>query len=159
MVDKNFKYLVRIANADLDGNKAVYPALRKIKGVSFAFSNALCKISDVDPQKKVGHLSDDEIKRLEEILKNPSKIPVWLFNRRRNYEDNIDKHLLSSTLKLTQEFDIKRMKKIKSYKGMRHAFGLPVRGQRTRGNFRKGKSIGVQKKKIKEAQSKNKEKK
>jgi len=159
MVDKNFKYLVRIANTDLDGNKAIYPALRKIKGVSFVFSNALCKINDINPEKKAGNLSDDEIKKLEHTLKSLSKIPSWLFNRRRDYDDNVDKHILASTLKLTQEFDVKRMKKIKSYRGMRHAFGLPVRGQRTRGNFRRGKSVGVQKKKIKEAQKGKKEEK
>ncbi len=151
MTEKKFKHIVRIANTDLDGNKAIYPALRKIKGISFAFSNALCKICGIDPQKKTGYLSEDEIKKLEQTSKNPSEIPTWMFNRRRDYEDNLDKHLITSTLKLTKESDIKRMKKIKSYKGMRHAFGLPVRGQRTRSNFRKGKSIGVQKKKIKQA--------
>jgi len=52
-------------------------------------------------------------------------------------------------LKLRKEFDIKRLKKVKSYRGMRHAFGLPVRGQRTRSHFRKGRSVGVQKKKVK----------
>ena len=45
------------------------------------------------------------------------------------------------------------MKKIKSYKGMRHAYGLPVRGQRTRGNFRKGVTVGVMKKAAKIAQA------
>ncbi len=159
MVDKNFKYLVRIANTDLDGNKPIYPALRKIKGVSFAFSNAVCRLSNVDPGKKVGYLSDDEVKKLDDVLKNLSGIPKWLFNRRKDYEDGNDKHLLTSTLKLTKEFDIKRLQKTKTYRGMRHSFGLPVRGQRTKGHFRKGKSIGVQKNRIKDTQKDKKEKK
>ena len=46
------------------------------------------------------------------------------------------------------EFDIKMMKMIKSYKGVRHAIGQPVRGQRTKAHFRKGSSLGVIKKKI-----------
>lgn len=159
MADKNFKYIVRIANTDLDGNKAIYPALRKIRGVGFAFSNAVCRLSNVDPGKKVGNLSDDEVKKIDIILKDLSGIPRWLYNRRKDYDNGSDKHLLTSTLKLTKEFDIKRLQKIKSYRGMRHAFGLPVRGQRTKGHFRKGRSVGVQKKKIKEAQKGKKEKK
>ena len=48
---------------------------------------------------------------------------------------------------MKREFDIKRMKKIKSYKGARHSAGQPVRGQRTRSHFRsRGKAVGVTKK-------------
>ncbi|MBU90777.1 30S ribosomal protein S13, partial [Candidatus Woesearchaeota archaeon] len=43
----NFKYFVRIANTDLDGNKAIGNALKKIKGVSFMFSNLICNIAGV----------------------------------------------------------------------------------------------------------------
>ena len=50
---------------------------------------------------------------------------------------------------LKKDFDIKRLKKIKSYKGFRHSSKLPLRGQRTKGNFRKNraKSVGIKKKK------------
>ena len=47
--------------------------------------------------------------------------------------------MLSGDLDYTKDMDIKRMKMIKVYKGMRYAFGLPVRGQRTKSNFRKNK--------------------
>ncbi|HDD46536.1 MAG TPA: 30S ribosomal protein S13, partial [Candidatus Aenigmarchaeota archaeon] len=46
----------------------------------------------------------------------------------------------------TTKLDINFMKKIKTYKGIRHALGLPVRGQRTRSSFRKGRTIGVKRK-------------
>jgi small subunit ribosomal protein S13 len=74
-----------------------------------------------------------------------------MLNRRKDYETGEDIHLLSSDLAFTQDNDIKMMKKMKSYKGMRHARGLTVRGQKTRANFRrnKGKVAGVQKKKAK----------
>ena len=68
-------------------------------------------------------------------------------------------HLISTDLKLRKEFDIKFMKKIKSYKGMRHASGLPVRGQRTRAHFRTGTSLGVVKAKLAQKQSEKKESK
>jgi small subunit ribosomal protein S13 len=51
-------------------------------------------------------------------------------------------------LELQKEFDIKRLKKIKSYRGFRHMSGLPCRGQRTKSNFRKNrrKGAGIKKK-------------
>ena len=49
---------------------------------------------------------------------------------------------------MQREFDIRKMKKIKCYKGVRHSLGQPVRGQRTRAHFRKGRSIGVTRAKI-----------
>ena len=55
--------------------------------------------------------------------------------------------MLTNDLDIQKEFDIKRLKKIKSYRGLRHAQGLPVRGQRTRSHFRKkGGAVSVRKK-------------
>ena len=73
-----------------------------------------------------------------------------MLNRRNDPEDGSDKHLLSSDLKFTVENDIKMMKKIKCYKGVRHSLGQPVRGQRTKSNFRrnKGKVMGVVRKAV-----------
>jgi len=151
MADEGFKHIVRIANTDIDGNKKIADAMRKIKGVNFAFSNMICNFVGVDKTKKTGNLLDSEIKKLDEAIRNPKEFgaPSWMLNRRKDYETGEDKHLLSSDLTFTKDNDIKMMKKMKSYKGMRHAFGLPVRGQRTRSNFRrnKGKVAGVQKKK------------
>ncbi|MBW2980218.1 30S ribosomal protein S13 [Candidatus Woesearchaeota archaeon] len=149
--EKDFKHLVRIANTDLDGNRAVLQALRKIKGVNFMFSNAVCNILGIDHAKKAGNLTDDEIKKLSDIIENPlkSNIPEWLANRRKDMADGTSKHLLSGDLRFQQENDIKILRKIRCYRGMRHSYGLPVRGQRTKSNFRKNKgsvSLGVKKK-------------
>ena len=145
--DKKFRYLVRIANTDLKGEKPVGFALRNVKGVNFQFANAVCSLAGIDKQKRSGDLSDAEVSKMEEILKSPLEkgIPTWLVNRRKDIEDNQDKHLISTDLKFTQDNDIKRLRKIKSYKGSRHSQGLPVRGQRTKSNFRKskGKVMGV----------------
>ena len=148
---EEFKHIVRIVNTDLDGNKHIVSALRKIKGVGFNFANAACILSKVDKRKKTGYLTNEEIKKLEEVIKNPQnfKVPSWMLNRRRNYDDNSDMHLLLSDLDFTKDNDIKKMRMIKSYKGVRHSSGLPVRGQRTKSNFRKqkGKVMGVKRKK------------
>ena len=148
-----FRHIIRIANTDLLGEKSIGNALRKIKGVGVMYSNMACKIAGIDSTKKAGDLLDIEAKKLDEIIREPLKFgaPKWMINRRKDYETGEDKHLITSDLQFTKENDIKRMKKIKSYKGMRHAWGLPVRGQRTKSNFRRNKgkgSLGVSRKKV-----------
>lgn len=153
------RQIVRIIDADISGEKGIYNALRQVTGISYSFSNAICNIMNFDKNKKVGSLSDEELAKINDIIKNPNKyeIPNFILNRRKDYDSGEDKHLIASDLKLTQSFDIKRLKKIKSYRGMRHAVGLPVRGQRTKGHFRHGKTVGVRKKGI-QAQQKEKAK-
>jgi len=148
---QELKHIVRIANTDMDGNKEVYIALKKVKGLGFAMNAAICKIANIDKKKKAGYLTDEELKKITDILRDPSgfNIPSWMFNKRKDYETGEDKHLVAVELDLSREDDLKRMKKIKTYKGLRHAWGQPVRGQRTRSNFRanKGKVVGVKKSK------------
>jgi|SRR3989344_463523 len=154
--NKDFRHIVRVANTDMDGNRKIGEAIRKIRGIGFSFANTICTLAGVDRAKKSGELSDDELKRIDESIKTASgKVPSWLLNRRKDYETGKDLHLVSSDLKFANDQDIRLMKKIRSYKGVRHAAGLPVRGQRTRSNFRKNKgkvSLGVVKKKAKAQQ-------
>lgn len=143
--------LVRLANTDLNGDKAIFQALRKIKGISFMYSNAVCFMAGIDRHMKAGELTEAQIKKTEEIMKNPERFgcPKWMLNRKKDPETGQDMHLIMTDLEFAQEMDVKMMKKVKSYKGLRHQWGLPVRGQRTRSNFRKnkGKGLGVTKKK------------
>lgn len=149
---KDYRQLVRVANTDLDGGKPIYDALRKIKGVSWMYSNAMCHLLRIPRSKKAGDLTESDITKIEDMLTSPGKfnMPVWVRNRRKEYETGEDMHLITADLTYTIDNDIKRMKKIKSYKGVRHMLGQPVRGQRTKSNFRKNKgkiSLGVVKKK------------
>ena len=134
--------IVRILDEDIEGGMGIYAGLTKIKGVSWSISNAVCKILKIDKMKKVGSLNDIEVKRIVDFIKNP-KIPEFIFNRRFDFETGKQKHLTGTDLELTKEFDIKRLKKIKSYRGIRHAANLPLRGQRTKSNFRKNKRKGA----------------
>jgi small subunit ribosomal protein S13 len=145
---ENFRHIIRLLEADMKGEKKILPSLKRIKGVSFSFANAICNILDLDLKRQVGTLSDEELNNITDIVKNPKKynIPSWLFNRVKDLDTGDDKHLTGSELRLQKEFDIKHLKKIKCYRGIRHSQGLPVRGQRTRGNFRHGKTIGVRRK-------------
>src|SRR3989338_4687172 len=105
--EQELKYFVRIANTDLDGNKPIRHALTKIKGVSFMFSNAMLNITRIEKTKKAGYLADNEVAKINDIIKDTLKfgIPSWLFNRKRDPEDGTDKHLVSSTLAFTQDND------------------------------------------------------
>ena len=145
--NKDFKYLVRVANTDLDGKKSILYALTKIKGVSIMYANAVCKLSKLDVHKKAGVLSDEEIATLNEQVKDISKLPTWLLNRRNDYTTGTDMHLLDADLVFTKDNDLKRLKMIKSYRGLRHQAGLTVRGQRTKSNFRRTKTTRSKSKK------------
>lgn len=143
------KYLVRVQNTDLDGSKHTLFALTKIKGVSVMFAHAACRAAKISPTQKIGSLSDSDVKKLNDVVAHPAtfNIPTWLLNRRADPESGEDIHLHTSDLDFTKSNDMKLLQKIKSYKGLRHAKGLTVRGQRTRSNFRrnKGKVASVKK--------------
>ena len=80
-------------------------------------------------------------------MKKP-ELPKYLLNRQNDFETGKEDHLLGANLELKTEFDIKRLRKIKSYRGLRHALNLPLRGQRTKSNFRRNrrKGAGIKKK-------------
>ena len=141
--------IVRVAGTDLEGEKPIYIALQKIKGVGGTFANAICRVLGLERRREIGSLSDEEIQKIEKVIENPSSfgIPDWVLNRRRDPEIGENKHLVGTELTLTQQQDIRKMIEIRCYKGIRHMYGLPVRGQRTRSSFRKGRTVGVVRKK------------
>jgi small subunit ribosomal protein S13 len=148
--EKHEERVVRIVSTDIEGKMTVYSGLTKIKGISWGISNALCHILKIDKKRKIGALTPEEIKKISETIKE-NKIPNFLINRRNDFETGENSHLTGSELELKKEFDIKRLKKIKSYRGLRHASNLPLRGQRTKAHFRKNrrKGSGIKKKKEK----------
>ena len=99
--------------------------------------------------KKLSEFSDSELKQLETFLENlkDSNLPNWMLNRRKDYATGADMHLFEADLMLAHREDLTRLKKVKAYRGVRHMFGLKVRGQRTRSTGRKNRSVGVRKKK------------
>ena len=133
---KEEERIVRILSTDIEGYEGIYPGLTKIKGISWSLSNAICKSLGFSKNRKIGSLTEEEVKKISVFVKNPS-LPSFLFNRRNDFDSGENRHLVSSDLDLRKDFDIKRLKKIRSYRGIRHAAKLPVRGQRTKGHFRK----------------------
>jgi len=143
------RHIVRLAATELKGDMPIKLALTKVPGVSFMFSNAVIKALNLDSQKPVGALSDAELEKIEDCLRNPQNygIPAWMYNRRKDLWTGKDMHIVGPELRLSVKQDIDFMKKIKSYRGIRHALGLKVRGQRTKSTGRKGRTVGVQRKK------------
>ncbi|MBU0627808.1 MAG: 30S ribosomal protein S13 [Nanoarchaeota archaeon] len=153
---KDFRHIVRVANTDLNGTRPIGITLRQIKGVNFMFTNLICHLAKIDRKKRTGDLGEDELSRINNVLKDPIKsgAPSWILNRRKDPETGEDKHIITVDLNYMQDNDIKMMKKMKSYKGVRHILGQPVRGQRTKSNFRKNKgkvSLGVKTRPISKA--------
>jgi small subunit ribosomal protein S13 len=152
-MSREFQYIIRFAGTDIHGTQPVTYALTNIKGVGIKLANAIIEKSGLSPEARMGFLSSSEVEKIEDVLQNPMKygIPRWLLNRRKDRETGKDLHLLGSDLVLQTKNDIEGMKKIRSWKGFRHSYGLKVRGQRTRSTGRKGKAIGVKKKQIRRA--------
>ena len=147
-MSQEFRHILRIAGADVAGTLKTVYALTEIKGISTSLANAILRKANVDPDLRVGFLTESDVEKIEEIIEDPTKhnLPVWLFNRRKDTETGKDLHLTSAQLVLTTKTDIEQAKEIRSWRGYRHAYSLKVRGQHTKTTGRAGKALGVKKK-------------
>lgn len=120
--------MARIVGVDIPRNKKIIYSLRYIHGIGLTTANILCKEANVDPNKRVQDLKEEEV--------------VAIRNAISNLEVKVEGELRSDVA-----MNIKRLKDIAAYRGLRHRRGLPVNGQRTKTNARtrKGKkrTIGL----------------
>ncbi|MGB9703466.1 MAG: 30S ribosomal protein S13 [Candidatus Micrarchaeia archaeon] len=163
--------IVRIKGKDIKGKLPIYRALPLIKGIGTNLSFAICyvlnKMFGIEREAPIGSLNEEQIKKLEEIINNPTSfgIPPFLVNRRKDPETGKDLHLTSEDLSLRVKMDIEREKQLNTWRGFRHMYGQKVRGQRTRTTGRTGMTVGVMKKSVmeklkgKEGKEEKKEKK
>ena len=147
-MSQEYRYILRIMGTDMEGTLKTVYALTAIKGISMSLSNAILKKAGVNPDLRVGFLTEMDVGKIEGVIKEPARygLPVWLFNRRKDAETGKDSHLLSSDLVLRTKTDIDQAKEIRSWRGYRHAYSLKVRGQHTKTTGRAGKALGVKKK-------------
>ena len=117
--------MARIAGVDLPKNKRTDIALTYILGIGRTSSQNIVRTSNVDPQKRVRDLTDEEVKRLRQVIEKDYKV--------------------EGALRQETSFNIKRLMDLGCYRGLRHRRGLPVRGQRTHTNARtrKGKAVAI----------------
>lgn len=148
MSSKEFQHIVRIAGTDLDGTLKLGNALANINGIGMSLANAIIRKASLNKDARVGFLSEIDIEKLEDMVTNPAKhgFPDWMLNRAKDMETGKDIHLIGADLTLRIKTDVEEMKNLKSWRGYRHAYGLRVRGQRTRTTGRSGKAMGVKKK-------------
>ncbi|KAK4055321.1 ribosomal 40S subunit protein S18B [Microbotryomycetes sp. JL201] len=144
-----FQHILRLLNTNVDGKRKIMFALTEIKGVGRRYANLVCKKADVDLNKRAGELNPDELERLVTIIQNPTqfKIPQWFLNRQKDWIDGRYTQLLSNGLDSKMREDLERLKKIRNHRGLRSFWGLRVRGQHTKTTGRRGKTVGVSKKK------------
>jgi small subunit ribosomal protein S13 len=149
-MSQEFRHILRIIGTDVAGTLKASYALAEIKGISFNLSNAILKKAGVNPDVRAGFLTEAEVERIESVVRDPAKynLPVWLFNRRKDVDTGKDLHLIGADLVLRTKMDIDQAKELRSWRGYRHAYGLKVRGQRTRTTGRSGKALGVKKKAV-----------
>lgn len=142
-----YRHIVRIAGKDVDGSKKLVVAISEIKGVGFNFANVLLNTLKIDPNTRVGFLSEKSVSEIEDSIRDPNKIglPRWFLDRQKDLETGSAMHVITSDWDLTVKNDIEREKGVMSWRGFRHMMGLKVRGQRTRTTGRKGGAVGVKK--------------
>ena len=124
----NFELLtnmVRIAGIDIPIQKRTDIALTYIYGVGRSNVTKVLEVAKVEPGKRVKDLTEEEVNRLQKVIEASLKVEGDL---RREVQGNI-----------------KRLREIGTYRGIRHARKLPVRGQRTRSNARtkRGKRVTI----------------
>merc|ERR1712225_150233 len=144
----DFQHILRVLNTNIDGKQKIVFALTAIKGVGRRFANVVCKKADVDLNKRAGELNSDELERIVTILQNPAqfKIPTWFLNRQKDIIDGKNSQVLSNQLDSKLREDLERLKRIRNHRGIRHYWGVKVRGQHTCTTGRRGKSMGLKKK-------------
>ncbi|MFX0039129.1 MAG: 30S ribosomal protein S13 [Promethearchaeota archaeon] len=144
---KNFreKVFFRKLRTQVDGNAQVEHALTQIRGIGGRFAQAIVKVAGIDSNVRIGAIAEKDLNKIEEIIMNPvvNGIPSWMVNRPKDLRTGEDLHIIGNKLEITVRRDIDRMKKMKSYKGVRHHLKLKVRGQRTKSTGRHGLVIGV----------------
>ena len=113
--------MARIAGIDLPKNKRIEIALTYIYGIGLSRSKVILDKININPNKNVFELDDNEITSIRNILDK--------------------EYMIEGDLRRLESMNIKRLMEINSYKGKRHRLGLPLRGQRTRTNARTRRGI------------------
>merc|ERR1719466_29252 len=149
VVPPNFQHILRVMNTNIEGKTNVMFAMTAIKGIGRRFANIALKKADIPLHKRSGELSEEEVERIITIISNPRqyKIPDWFLNRQKDIKDGKTTQVLSNFLDNKLREDLERLKKIRAHRGLRHYWGVRVRGQHTKTTGRRGRTVGVSKKK------------
>lgn len=151
---KEVRGIVRLAGYDLKGSLPLSRAITSVRGIGInlgkVVSEIACRELGMTDKAMVGELSEQEIEKLEHIMKNPAHfgVPVRMLNRQKDLFTGNDAHYVSSDLAYIVKQDIDHEKDAYTWKGYRHTYGQKVRGQRTRSTGRTGMTVGVLRKAV-----------
>lgn len=143
--NEDIKYIVRLANTNLDGTKQAVIALSNIRGIGYRTSEILLKKMNIPRDRKLGEIEDSKIEEIKDFVENrySEVFPSWTLNHQRDIQTGEDLLKVGPDLDIALTDDVNRMRRSRSYKGIRHDKGRKVRGQRTRSNGRRGLAVGV----------------
>ncbi|WP_457556743.1 30S ribosomal protein S13 [Candidatus Harpocratesius sp.] len=146
-----FQNLLRIIGTSIEGHRRLEFGLSKIRGIGRRLATAIIRVSGLDPNMRIGLLTEEQQEKLVEIIRDPVKygIPKWMVNRQKDLRTGEYRHITGNDLELITKMDLDRMKRTRSWKGIRHMYGLKVRGQRTRTTGRHGLVVGYMRKNLK----------
>ncbi|XP_069491338.1 small ribosomal subunit protein uS13 [Ambystoma mexicanum] len=149
VIPEKFQHILRVLNTNIDGRRKIAFAITAIKGVGRRYAHVVLRKADIDLSKRAGELTEDEVERVITIMQNPRqyKIPDWFLNRQKDIKDGKYSQVLANGLDNKLREDLERLKKIRAHRGLRHFWGLRVRGQHTKTTGRRGRTVGVSKKK------------
>ena len=143
VIQPEFQHILRMLNTNIDGRTSVQYALTAIPGIGRRFSNLICKKADIDLSKRAGELTSEEVERLIAIISNPLqfKIPVWYLNRRKDIKTGRDELYQTVCRRIARGFGA--YEKMRLHRGLRHYWGIRVRGQHTKTTGRNSKAVGM----------------
>ena len=146
-MSQEFKNIVRISGKNLDGDRKLINAISNLKGIGDNLSYIILKSLNLNTNLRIGSVSDKEISLIESKLKiiHELDFPKWILNRRKDMDTGQDKHYVGSDLDFNIKLLLDSEKNMGSRRGLRHMYGLRVRGQRTRTTGRKGRKVVVTK--------------
>jgi small subunit ribosomal protein S13 len=147
---EEFRTIIRVVGTNVEGTEKAAYALTGILGVGIRLAQVIVKKAGIDPETRIGFLSDAKVRTIEDILENPTKyaIPGWFLNREKDKETGDDLHIYGPNLLLQVKSDIDEMGRLRSWRGFRHSQGLKVRGQRTRTTGRRKRLVGVKRRRV-----------
>merc|ERR1712018_203880 len=149
VIPPTFQHILRVMNTNIDGKRNIMFAITSIKGIGRRYANLVLKKADIDLHKRAGELSEGEVEKIVTIMQSPRqyKIPNWFLNRQKDIKDGKTNQVMANFLDNKLREDLERLKKIRAHRGLRHYWGLRVRGQHTKTTGRRGRTVGVSKKK------------
>ncbi|MHA1585017.1 MAG: 30S ribosomal protein S13 [Promethearchaeota archaeon] len=144
-----FRNLLRVIGTSIEGHRTLGFGLSQIRGVGRRLAQAIIRIAQdtdptLDPRMRIGLITEEQEETLVKMIKDPVAygVPTWMINRQKDLRTGENRHISGTDVELVLKMDIDRMKRTRSWKGIRHMYGLKVRGQRTRCTGRRGLVVG-----------------